>query len=238
MKIGFIEFTPTLVPTLAAIVMISLTLFMAKWQLNRADEKRTLQSHYDLMQKDPAVTLPKGKLDSEDLLYRKVEIAGRFDFRRQIYIDNKLYRSKPGYHVITPLRDRASGAYILVNRGWLAAGRSRAIQPAAPSLEGETRIVGIVVNPHSRYLELSSSTIQGRVWENLDFDRYASDLPYALQPVLVLQSNDTGDGLVRAWERPDAGATMHMGYAVQWFAIASAILIIYVVLNVKRRSDR
>lgn len=236
MKIGFIEFTPTLVPTLAAIVMIALTLYLAKWQLNRAEEKRGLQAHYDRMQKDPALTLPSnGALSSKDLLYRKVEIHGRFDFSHEIYIDNKLNQGTPGYHVITPFRDAASGVYVLINRGWLPAGKSRAVQPAARPLPGQAHIVGVVVSPYSRYLELSSATVHGRVWENLDFARYSSGLPYPVQPVLILQSNDTGDGLVRKWDRPDAGATMHMGYAVQWFAIAGAILIIYGVLNVKFR---
>lgn len=235
MKIGLIEFSPTLVPTLAAIAMIALTLFLAKWQLDRADEKRALQARYDLMRQDPAVSLPSGKLSSDDLLYRKVEIRGHFDFNHEIYIDNKLYQGAPGYHVIAPFRDSATGTYVLVNRGWLAAGSDRSIQPGARRVPGEVRIEGIVVSPHSRYLELSSATVHRRVWENLNFGRYASSLPYPVQPVLILQFNDTADGLLRVWERPDAGASMHMGYAVQWFAIASAILIIYLVLNVKRR---
>lgn len=220
-------------PTLAMIVMIGLTLFLANWQLNRADQKRALQARYDLMQKDPAVTLPDKMTEASRLLYQKVSLHGRFDFRHQIYIDNKLYRGRPGYYVITPFHDDNSESYILVNRGWLAAG-NRTIPPRAEQVPGQVTIEGIVTNPYSRFLELSKATIQGRVWENLHFQRYAATLPYAVQAVLIQQLNDTRDGLVRVWDRPDAGAAMHMGYAVQWFAIATAILIIYLVLNVKR----
>ncbi|WP_161984134.1 SURF1 family protein [Sulfuriferula plumbiphila] len=221
-------------PTLAMVVMIALTLFLANWQLDRADQKRALQARYDLMQKDPAVTLPGKQADSTGLLYQKVALRGRFDFVHEIYIDNKLYRGRAGYYVITPFRDDNSGSYVLVNRGWLAAGSNRAIPPMAAQVPGQIRIEGIVTSPNSRYLELSAATVQGRVWENLHFKRYATTLPYAVQAVLIQQINDTQDGLVRVWDRPDAGAAMHMGYAVQWFAIATAILIIYLVLNVKR----
>lgn len=234
MRFGAYQFRPTLVPTLAMIVMLALTLFLAGWQLDRADQKRALQARYDRMQQDPAVTLPGQQADSNSLLYQKVALRGRFDFAHEIYIDNKLYRGRPGYYVIAPFHDKDSGSYVLVNRGWLAAGSNRAIPPVAPQVAGEVRIEGIVTNPNSRYLELSAATVQGRVWENLHFKRYATTLPYAVQAILVQQINDTHDGLVRVWDRPDAGATMHMGYAVQWFAIATAILIIYVVLNVKR----
>jgi surfeit locus 1 family protein len=234
MRFGAYQFKPALVPTLAMVVMIALTLFLANWQLDRADQKRALQARYDLMQQDPAVTLPGKQLDSASQLYQKVALRGRFDFAHEIYIDNKLYRGRAGYYVITPFRDDDSGSYVLVNRGWLAAGSNRAIPPGAAQVPGEVHIEGIVTNPNSRYLELSAATVQGRVWENLHFKRYATTLPYTVQAVLIQQINDTQDGLVRVWDRPDAGAAMHMGYAVQWFAITTAILIIYLVLNVKR----
>lgn len=233
MKFGAYQFKPTLVPTLAMIAMIALTLFLANWQLDRADQRRALQARYDQMQQDPAVMLPGKQIDSTNLLYQKVALRGRFDFTHEIYIDNKLYRGRAGYYVITPFRDD-NGSYVLVNRGWLAAGSNRAIPPAAVPVPGEVHIEGIVTDPNSRYLELSAATVQGRVWENLHFKRYASTLPYTVQAVLIQQINDTQDGLVRVWDRPDAGAAMNMGYAVQWFAIATTILIIYVVLNVKR----
>ena len=42
------------------------------------------------------------------------------------------------------------------------------------------------------------------------------------------------DGLVRQWPRPDSGSAKNLGYAVQWFAMALAVLIIYLVLSGKR----
>ena len=34
--------------------------------------------------------------------------------------------------------------------------------------------------------------------------------------------------------RPDAGANKNYAYAVQWFVMAAAIAVIYVVMNVRR----
>ena len=76
--------------------------------------------------------------------------------------------------------------------------------------------------------------VAGRVWENLDIDRYRAATGLALQPVMILQTNDVPDGLVRQWPRPDSGSGKNLGYAVQWFAMALAVLIIYLVLSGKR----
>ena len=238
MKLGFLEFKPGWLPTLAAIITVLLTAYLGHWQLNRADTKTQLQARYDTMQRDPATVLPGGRMEANALLYRKVELRGQFDLAHQIYIDNRILNNVAGYYVVVPFHDQLSGANLLVNRGWLSAGSDRSYLPPVSSPQGEVHIEGIVVNPVSRYLELSKQAVQGQVWENLDYTRYAASLPYAIQPIMVMQLNDTGDKLIREWDRPDAGAAMHMGYAVQWFGLAAATLIIYVVLNVKRRSAK
>jgi surfeit locus 1 family protein len=235
MKSGSLKFKLGWVPTLAAVAMMLLTAYLGNWQLNRADIKTQLQARYDAMQRDPATVLPGGKMEASALLYRKVELRGQFDLAHQIYIDNRIHDGVAGYYIVVPFHDRLSGTNVLVNRGWLSAGSDRSYLPPVLSPQGEVHIEGIVVNPVSRYLELSKHAVQGRVWENLDYTRFVASLPYAIQPIIVMQLNDTGDKLIREWDRPDAGAAMHMGYAVQWFGLTAAILIIYVVLNVKRR---
>ena len=83
-------------------------------------------------------------------------------------------------------------------------------------------------------LELSRDVVSGRVWENLDLDRYRQATKLILQPVMILQKDDVQDGLVRQWPRPDSGSAKNLGYAVQWFAMALAVLITYLVLSGKR----
>jgi surfeit locus 1 family protein len=86
---------------------------------------------------------------------------------------------------------------------------------------------------------LSQDMVSGRVWENLDLNRYRGATGLALQPVMILQKDDVQDGLVRQWPRPDSGSAKNLGYAVQWFAMAFGVLIIYLVLSGKRqRSEK
>jgi len=95
----------------------------------------------------------------------------------------------------------------------------------------------MAVDPHSRYLELMHAAVQGRVWQNLDFARYAATTRLPLQPVLLLQTTPLADGLQRDWPRPDTGVSMHVGYAIQWYSLAATLVVLWLVLNVKRLRD-
>ena len=77
--------------------------------------------------------------------------------------------------------------------------------------------------------------MSGRVWQNLPLERYRQIYHIELQPVLLQQHNDPGDGLVRAWSRPDTGVNMHRAYALQWFAMSAVITLIYILLHVRRK---
>ena len=57
-----------------------------------------------------------------------------------------------------------------------------------------------------------------------------------LQPLVMQQTSDTGDGLERVWEPPNLGADKHRSYALQWYSMAVLILVLYVALNIRKQS--
>jgi surfeit locus 1 family protein len=139
-----------------------------------------------------------------------------------------------GYHVITPLRIAGSAMHVLVNRGWVPATRDRNQLPEVQTPGGTVDVSGVATAATQKTLELSGELVAGKVWENLDLDRYRSATGLALQPVMILQQDDNKDGLIREWPRPDIGVGKNLGYALQWFSMAAAVLVIYLVLSVKR----
>ena len=237
LRLGRWSFTPTLWPTLAALFFFVLTLWLGNWQSERADTKRALQASYDAALEKAAIPVGGTLLDRDSVLYRRVEVKGTFDDAQTILLDNRVYNGVAGYHVLTPLKIQGSQLAILVNRGWVAAGRSRDQLPETPAPQGVIKLAGMATDPHSRYVELMQSTSQGRVWQNLDFKRFAANYGARLQPVLLLQTNRTEDGLVRDWPRPDTGVSMHVGYAFQWYSLATTLTVLWLVLNVKRHRD-
>lgn len=230
---GF-EFRPGLLPSIAAVAVFLLALSLGNWQLNRASEKLRLQQRIEELAKQPPARLPASEVNAEDYRYRPVEVEGRFAGSHTIYIDNRIYRGVPGYHVITPMQIGNSALYVLVNRGWIARSGERRIFPQVPTPREKIKVSGVAVIPGKKVFELSAQTEEGNIWQNLVLERYRKTVPLVIQPVVIEQRNDTGDGLVRDWEKPDVGINMHRGYAFQWFALAAAVVILYLVVNVKR----
>jgi surfeit locus 1 family protein len=238
MTISGWRFTPRLWSTVAAAVVIVIMLQLGNWQLSRAREKESRQEQLDSRSRQPAVALPAAPVKLEDLQYRRIEASGVYLPKHTIYIDNKIYQGVAGYHIITPLRVGTSSMHVLVNRGWAPADPDRSKLPQVSTPDGLVMVSGVATAATQKTLELSDELVSGQVWGNLDLERYRSATGLMLQPVMILQQDDVKDGLVRQWVRPDSGAGRNLGYAFQWFAMALAVFIIYLVLSVKRERSK
>lgn len=211
---------------------------LGRWQMSRADEKNIKHEQMQLYAKQPPINLPPVLIKLEDFKYRDVEVHGEFLNNKTIFLDNKTYQGRAGYHVITPFRIANSSLSVPVNRGWVEVGLDRAILPEIKAIDGEMTVTGTVISPEIRALTLSDEFVNGQVWDKFDLQRYMVETELAMQPILVLQKNNTHDGLLRDWDKPDSGASKNIGYAIQWFSLAIASLIVFIVLNVKRSNRK
>jgi surfeit locus 1 family protein len=229
---GWVPRRPAWLPALAALFFAGLTFWLGQWQLGRAEEKRAKQVVFDAAATLPAVDIA-ALLPTSPAAFRRVRVSGRFAAAYQIYLDNRLLRGQPGYHVIVPMAYQ--GGVVLVNRGWLAAASNRAVRPDAPLPAPPVTLEGLLVPAQSRYLELSEQGVPGPVWQNLSLARYREWYRGDLPDRMLLQTSPANDGLVRDWPRPDAGVERHLGYAVQWFSLTAAIVVLYAYYGLWKR---
>ncbi len=228
------RFRPSLLPGVAALAAIALTVSLGNWQTRRAEEKLALGRDLDNAARHAVLALPPRPVDAHDYEFRRISARGEYSARHTILLDNKVLRGTPGYAVVTPLKIAGGDMYVLVNRGWVAAGVRRDILPQIRTPAATETVEGIAVVPSKRILELGANTVEGRVWQNLVLARYAKWSGLKLQPIVLQQTSNATDGLERAWARPDTGVNMHCGYAFQWYALATTILIAYVGFSFKR----
>ena len=230
-----IRYTPTLWPTLAAIAGVAIAVWLGQWQLGRGNEKAALDARLNAASSAAVLELPaQSQIKTEDYAWRRVEARGRFAPQYGILLDNRVLRGAIGYHVVMPLQIGASGPYVLVNRGWVAAAATRDVLPQIATPRDELRVTGLAVVPSKRFVELSPDVVAGRVWENLDLERYRAAFPITVLPVIIQQYNDVEDGLKREWRSADLGIGRHYSYAGQWFLLGATILIFYLVTHVKK----
>jgi surfeit locus 1 family protein len=210
-------------PALAAIVVVALCVAAGNWQGRRMRAKEALRAEFDAasqMEPLPIASLA-GTTEWTSLRYRPVVATGEYVGRWQILIDNKVHAGRAGFHVITPLA-LEGGRYVLVDRGWISQGASRADLPKAPPPAGLVTVRGRIALPSTRYLELKAEAPTGPVWQNLDLARYTAATELAVLPVLIEETAHAplDDGIVRDWPPPDFGIDTHRIYMMQWYAFA------------------
>jgi surfeit locus 1 family protein len=204
---------------------------LGNWQAGRADEKRALGAQLDQGFKAPPLEIPAAEIDSRSYVMKHVAARGRLVDERTIYLDNKLRRGRPGYEVVTPLR--LDGTHVLVNRGWVPAGKSREVLPQVPAPGGEVRVEGLALARIPHALELGPSA-PGKVRQNIDLPAFERETGLRLQPIVIEQHSPAPDGLLREWPRPDVGIEKHESYALQWYSLGGLAVVLFVVLSFRR----
>jgi surfeit locus 1 family protein len=226
---------PALVPTLAAIAVVAVCVSAGLWQRDRMQQKLALRAQVESASRSEPVAMPRAA-EWDAWRFRPVRATGQFDATHQILLDNRIRAGRVGYDVIAPLV-LADGRVVLVQRGWVAAGATRADIPEAPPPRGEVTVTGRINRPPSAYLELARDRTPGRVWQNLDLARYAAATGLAVLPVVIEQTAPAaaGDILVRDWPAPDVGVEKHVSYMMQWFAFAATTIALWAYFTWRRR---
>ena len=232
MRIGALRFNPSRWPTVGAVLLVALTVWLGLWQTRRGDEKEERQRLLDARVREAPVVITGSVPAAEPLMFRRIRASGEFQPAGQVYVDNQVHQGRAGYLVYTPLRLR-DGALVLVNRGWIARGPAYPQPPAVPVPSGIVEVSGIATLPPARFLELGSRAVSGNVWQNLTVERYRQFANAAVLPVVML-ADAPGEGLAAVREAPDAGVARHREYAVTWFSLAALALALWIVLNLKR----
>lgn len=236
-RIGSRLFAPRVFTTLLTAALIVLLISLGRWQLRRADEKRAL---FESFAAGTDATQPVVVATPRLRRYQHIEAGGRYDEARQVLIDNMVDAGRAGYFVITPFA-LSGGGWVLVNRGWVPLGRSRAELPVIP-VAGDTRLI------HGRADNLPSPGIQMGTKAALappypvvaafpsraEIAHLLGESSWTTAADLVLLDAGEPDGFVRNWSAPGFPPMRHTGYAVQWFALALTLVVIYVLTNLRR----
>ncbi|MEP6886414.1 MAG: SURF1 family protein [Gammaproteobacteria bacterium] len=236
-KIGSRIFAPRPFTTLLTLALIVLLVSLGRWQLRRADEKRALFDSFaagaDATQSIELGTPPVKR-------YQHVEGAGRYDETRQVLIDNMINAERAGYFVITPFA-LTGGGWVLVNRGWVPLGASRSVRPVIPVAGDLRQIRGRADHMPSPGIQMGTKAqlappypVVAAFPSRAEIAALLHESSWTSATDLVLLDPAEPDGYVRNWSAPGFPPMRHIGYAVQWFALALTLIVIYVVTNLRR----
>lgn len=229
-----LRFRPRWWGGLLALAACAVTLSLGNWQSRRAEEKRGLAERFEQASRAAPLAIPPVPAATGSLAFKRLAAKGEFVPRYTVLLDNKVYRGRVGYFVVTPLRLSGSALHVLVNRGWVAAGARREDLPEVATPPGEVSVEGYGLEHAPRVLAAGDGRPEGRVWQGLAFDDFARWSGLALQPVFLQQQSPSADGLVRDWPAPDFGIDKHTSYSIQWYLISALSVALFLALSIQR----
>ncbi|WP_460149471.1 SURF1 family protein [Pseudomonas sp. S3_E10] len=225
------QFRPGIAPTLVVLILLPLMVGLGFWQLSRGHEKQVLLDTY-------AERRASAPMSSEQLngsmapAFRRVRLRGQFDAEHSVLLDNRMRDGKAGVELLQPFHDQASGLWLWLNRGWLPWPDRRAA-PAFTTPEQPVNLdAWVYVAPGETFQlhadpagapwpRLLTALHPAALWAELGRSGFAYEL-----------RAEAGPGTYETtWPVVAMGPEKHQAYAVQWFAMALALLALYVYLG-------
>ncbi len=241
-NIRHVRFSVRIWMMLLVVIIVLIMLRAGFWQLSRAQQKIEIQQSYHQAGVLPAISPELALIEPAPLLFRTLKLHGKYQSDRQFLLDNKVYTSdsgmkRLGYHVLTPF-ETSDGVSLLVDRGWVAAEQDRSRLPDVRVDNVSQSIQGRLYMPGKgfRLGTIDADQHWPRVIQYVDYQKLQERLQQPLyNAVLVLAAGQPG-GLIYDWVPVVDKPHKHYGYAVQWFAMALAMVVMFLVFSIKRHS--
>ena len=210
------------------VLMLPVLISLGFWQLNRAEEKREILALQAALIDSPAIDA--AVLDKPPI-HQPVYVRG--EYVKNIWLlDNRIQQGKFGYEIIQRFNIEG-GSSVLVSRGWIQGDKSRRSLPEITTPEGVVTIEGSVYYPTAGFSLGAPVAQEGwpKVVQWLEIETIRSSEGEEIKPWLFwLAPNEVGAESVER-SISNQPPEKHIGYAVQWFAMSVALVIIFILRN-------
>lgn len=223
------------IPVIVALATIYGLCQLGFWQLNRAEEKKALVERHEHRSQQPASDLSTLLARAPDIADYPLQIEGEYLNEQNLLLDNRIMNGKPGFNVITAFA--SEHMIILVDRGWLPSTGSRDKLPTIPNANN-TKLSGTAYIPNPNIFTLKEEFYATPQWpllvQKIELAKIAPLFDKPLAPFLLRATVDETSPLLRDVPAQMLDPERNYGYAFQWFAMASAVFFITVLLLLKQ----
>lgn len=246
MQLSNYTFRPKLWATLLTLAIVALFIQLSIWQYHRYHYKKALQETYAKEMIAPPQPLINVVQDLQVQvkgceLYTRISAQGHYD-SHQFLLDNRIQNGQVGFEVITPLK-LTNGQAILVDRGFVPATANRKILMDITPPTSDIQLTGLLTKPVKNFIlgAVIETQLTHPTWPlmvmRVEPSTMALPLAYPLLPYIILLDANQSYGFDRQRPVPNLWAAQSLGYCFQWAAFAVTLIIIFVIMNLKRKSS-
>lgn len=231
------RFTPSWLIIFLTFSFVALFMYLGFWQIHRAEEKKQmLVAKEKQASLKPVLWNPKQKLL---LQYTPIKITGSY-LPQVFLLDNQHYQHQFGYNVLSPF-ELKDGSVVIIDRGWILGDVTRRDFPKVKTPKNLIQLQGTTYFPSKGQWVLGQDyEKKGEdivILERLDTYLLSQLLQKTVYPFIIRLDKQDTYGFVREWETVSMMPQRHLAYALQWFAMALVILIIFIALNLKKKNE-
>jgi len=222
---------------LLTVVAITFLLYLGWWQLLRAEEKKQLLQSQAALAKQPPVRWRSGLLLPKQ--FQPLTVSGIY-LPFTLLMDNQHYQHQFGYQVLTPLI-LSDNSLLLIDRGWVPGDNSRQQFPHITNPRTKISLSGQAYFPSAKVFLLGApvekKTESMMIIERIDTQLFSQLLHKTVYPFIIRLNPNEADGFIREWPVVSMPPERHYAYALQWFAMAFVVLILFIGLNWQREKE-
>ena len=222
---------------LIAVVITAVFIRLGFWQLERLQERKRVNAALASRAIAPTVSISGLPIDTAKAHYRRVSLAGTYDYANEIVLTLRSRDGSPGVNIVTPARLPGTDTAMLVARGWVYSPNGMTVDLTrwreGPQLSGH----GFVETYPPQRSGVNASPTHSNAYRWLDRSLLEKRFHYPLKPYYVVLTSPPEDTTKETPPRlnvPPMDEGPHKSYALQWFSFA-AISIIGTILFLRRK---
>lgn len=216
--------------TIFAVLLFPFLVMLGFWQIDRGQEKQDIMTRWQQQQASAPISFSSASSVSiENMGYQRVTLDGRFNTDKYWLKENQIVDGELGYNVIM-MFEESSGKVVAVDRGWILGSADRNYNPVINTPSDAISITGTLIVPSDSKL-IRESEVSAKTWPHkileIDLGNMAKQIEIPLYNRLLKLDADSNGALIVAWKPANMSPAKHYGYAVQWFVLAAALIILY-----------
>ena len=222
--------------TLCAFPVLIALLALGTWQLERLSWKESLIAERRAKLAFPPIDIAKIKtIHWRKYEYRLVELSGRFLHEKEMFLQNSVRRGMAGKQIITPFLND-SGGHILVDRGWVPISSATSlVKFNRPT--GRVKLTGVIREGIAPSTWTPDNRPRIDLWFYVDVGQMSNKWDISnFYPFYVRTQFDSGKtGYPLGTDFQVKIPNNHLQYAITWYGIAVALVIICMIYQVRSR---
>jgi surfeit locus 1 family protein len=228
------RFRPLFWPTLFTVPVLLLCLGLGSWQVQRLFWKEGLIAQRQAAVAAAPAPVPRNLAEARGMEFHRVIDEGVFLHDKEIFLGATSEGGRQGYQILTPLLE-PGGRIVFVNRGFIPGELKAPAKRAVGQVSGTVRVLGLLrLPPDGRpgwFVPDNRPDLNYWFWVDLPAMSAAARLDHVAPFYIDADATPNPGGWPKGGVTRLALPNNHLQYAITWFSLAAALIVIYVLFH-------